>query len=72
MAGRNLSRPGLPWAVGGGLWHLTGGVSCRLLRWWHARHRFLATAEDIDDPHGATATGAWFAQGVWDDLGVGS
>ncbi|WP_363302259.1 hypothetical protein [uncultured Roseovarius sp.] len=29
-------------------------------------------AEDLDDAPGAVATGARFAQGEWDDLGVGS
>ena len=69
---RIRAEPGLRGAAGGVVRDMTGGVSCRLLPWWRARHRFLATAEDLDDAHGAAAAGAWFAQGEWDDLGVGS
>ena len=47
-------------------------MSCCLLPRWGARHRFLAAPEDLDDAHGSAATGTWFAQGEWDDLGMGS
>jgi hypothetical protein len=43
-------------------------MSCGLLPWWRARHRFLPTAEDLDDAHGPAATGAWLTQGEWGDL----
>ncbi len=42
---------------------MIGGVSCGLLPWWCARHWFLPATEDLDDAHGAAATGARFAQG---------
>ncbi len=71
-AGRSLTYPELPWAAGSVLWHLTGGVSCGLLPWWRARHWLLPATEDLDDAHPAAATGARFAQGKRDDLGVGS
>ena len=41
-----------------------------MLPWWCARHWYLPATEDFDDAHGATAAGAGFAQGEWDDLGL--
>ena len=49
---------------------MTGDVSCGLLPWWCAGHWFLTALEDLDDPHCATAAGAWFAQCKRDDLGL--
>ena len=37
-------------------------MSCGLLPWRRARHRFLPAAEDLDDAHGSAATGTWFTQ----------
>lgn len=68
---RIRAEPGLRGTTGGVLWQLTGGVSFGLLPWWCARHWYLPATEDFDDAHGATATGARFAQGEWDDLGIG-
>ena len=61
--------------VGWHRWHCLASdrrVSCGLLPGRCARHRFLPAAEDLDDAHWATATGARFAQSEWDDLGFGS
>ena len=65
-------RAGPAGGTGGIVWHLTGGVSCGLLPGRCSRRRFLPAAEDLDDAHWATATGARFAQSEWDDLGFGS
>jgi len=50
---------------------MTGVLSCGLLPRWCTRHRFLPAPEDLDDPHGAAAAGAWLAQGKRDDRGLG-
>lgn len=65
-------RAGPAGGTGGIVWPLTGGVSCGLLPGRCAQRRFLPAAEDLDDAHWATATGARFARSEWDDLGFGS
>jgi len=62
--------PGLRTVAGGAPQWMTGDMSYGLLPRWGARHWFLPAAEDLDDTHGATATGARLAQGEWDDLGL--
>ena len=43
-------------------------MSCGLLPWQRARHRFLPTAEDLDDAYEPAATGTWFPQREWGNL----